>query len=55
MPAVERVLAVPGVHLHHYGKAPRPARKLGHCTLVAGSREELSRRLESLRAAVFDE
>lgn len=55
MPPVDHVLAVPGVHLHHYGKKPRPARKLGHCTLLASSREELSRRLESLRATVFSE
>jgi 5-(carboxyamino)imidazole ribonucleotide synthase len=29
------VLAVPGAHLHLYGKAPRPGRKLGHITLRA--------------------
>jgi 5-(carboxyamino)imidazole ribonucleotide synthase len=28
------VLGVPGAHLHHYGKEPRPGRKLGHVTLV---------------------
>jgi 5-(carboxyamino)imidazole ribonucleotide synthase len=28
------VLAVPGAHLHLYGKEPRPGRKLGHITLV---------------------
>lgn len=27
------VLAVPGAHLHRYGKAPRPGRKVGHVTL----------------------
>lgn len=32
-PAV--VLAVPGAHLHLYGKAPRPDRKVGHVTVVA--------------------
>ena len=25
---------VPGAHVHLYGKAPRPGRKLGHVTLV---------------------
>jgi 5-(carboxyamino)imidazole ribonucleotide synthase len=34
VPPVEAVLAVPGAHLHLYGKEPRPARKLGHVTLV---------------------
>ena len=28
----------PGLHLHDYGKQPRPGRKLGHCTLVEPSR-----------------
>jgi 5-(carboxyamino)imidazole ribonucleotide synthase len=27
------VLRVPGAHLHRYGKAPRPGRKLGHVTV----------------------
>lgn len=30
LPDRERVLAVPGAHLHLYGKQPRPERKLGH-------------------------
>lgn len=32
-------LAVPGVHLHSYGKAARPGRKLGHVTCVADTIE----------------
>lgn len=36
MPPRERLLAIEGLHLHDYGKAPRPGRKLGHCTLVTG-------------------
>jgi 5-(carboxyamino)imidazole ribonucleotide synthase len=35
LPDMEAVLAVPGAHLHLYGKAPRPARKLGHVTVPA--------------------
>jgi 5-(carboxyamino)imidazole ribonucleotide synthase len=42
--AVE-VLAVPGAHLHRYGKAPRPGRKVGHVTVVANDDEELAARL----------
>jgi 5-(carboxyamino)imidazole ribonucleotide synthase len=34
-PGPERVLGVAGVHLHLYGKAPRPGRKLGHVTIRA--------------------
>ena len=33
LPDREAVLAVPGAHLHLYGKKPRPGRKLGHVTL----------------------
>ena len=32
------VLALAGVHLHDYGKAPRPNRKLGHATVVGQDR-----------------
>ena len=34
VPPLERLLAVPGAHVHLYGKAPRAGRKLGHVTLV---------------------
>ena len=33
-PPLERLLRVPGAHVHLYGKAPRAGRKLGHVTLV---------------------
>jgi 5-(carboxyamino)imidazole ribonucleotide synthase len=41
-------LAVPGVHVHLYGKAARPGRKLGHVTVCADSAE---RALALARAA----
>jgi 5-(carboxyamino)imidazole ribonucleotide synthase len=34
LPPLERLLAVPGAHVHLYRKEPRPGRKLGHVTLV---------------------
>ena len=34
LPQLERLLRVPGAHVHLYGKAPRAGRKLGHVTLV---------------------
>ena len=37
IPSAARVLKVPGVHFHSYGKEPRPNRKLGHCTIVSTS------------------
>jgi 5-(carboxyamino)imidazole ribonucleotide synthase len=54
LPARDAVLALPGVHFHDYGKAPRPGRKLGHCTIVAGSaaeRDRLVRRVLRLLGA----
>jgi 5-(carboxyamino)imidazole ribonucleotide synthase len=34
IPPRRGLLAQPGLHLHAYGKAPRPGRKVGHCTIV---------------------
>jgi 5-(carboxyamino)imidazole ribonucleotide synthase len=52
MPPLERLLSVDGLHLHDYGKSPRPGRKLGHCTLVDRDRDAVTRRLESLETAL---
>ncbi len=48
VPPVEEILAVEGAHLHLYGKAPRPGRKLGHVTIVADSTALLEHRLKEL-------
>ncbi len=48
LPPAERVLAVPGAHLHVYGKQPAPGRKLGHVTLRARDEAELTVRLRQL-------
>lgn len=48
LPEPSEVLAVPDAHLHLYGKAPRPGRKLGHVTLRAVSPERLALRLSEL-------
>jgi 5-(carboxyamino)imidazole ribonucleotide synthase len=48
LPPRARLLAMPGVHLHDYGKRPRQGRKVGHCTLVeptARRRDARTRRL----------
>ena len=39
-------------HLHDYGKAPRPGRKLGHVTAVSDTAADRDRRLGQIRAAV---
>lgn len=45
MPDPSAVLAVPGVHLHDYEKAPRPGRKVGHVTITAPDPATLDERL----------
>ena len=52
VPDMAKVLSVPRAHLHLYGKAPRPGRKLGHVTLCAPTREELEAQLEEIKALV---
>ncbi len=51
MPERARVLALPGVHYHDYGKASRPGRKVGHATIVAATaaeRDRLVKRVQRL-------
>jgi 5-(carboxyamino)imidazole ribonucleotide synthase len=52
MPSRDDVLAIPGAHLHDYGKAARPGRKLGHVTVVAADASELSARLGAVTSIV---
>jgi 5-(carboxyamino)imidazole ribonucleotide synthase len=48
VPPIADVLAIPGAHLHLYGKNPRPGRKLGHVTLCDTTFERLSSSLLAL-------
>jgi 5-(carboxyamino)imidazole ribonucleotide synthase len=50
MPDPTAVLAVPGAHLHDYGKEARRGRKLGHVTVVADTAAARDARLSSLLA-----
>jgi len=52
VPPRERLLGLEGLHLHDYGKEPRPGRKVGHCTLLDRDRESAVRRLAALEAAL---
>jgi len=50
-PDPREVAAVPGAHLHLYGKDPRPGRKLGHVTVRSDDAEragDLALKVESL-------
>jgi len=49
MPDRARVLALSGVHYHDYGKASRPGRKVGHCTIVAATAAERDRRVRQVQ------
>jgi len=55
MPSRARWLAETGLHFHDYGKAPRPGRKLGHCTVVEPSAAARDRRARRLLALVAPE
>ncbi|WP_456372998.1 5-(carboxyamino)imidazole ribonucleotide synthase [Thiolapillus sp.] len=45
LPDRQALLALENAHLHLYGKAPRPGRKIGHLTFRESSREKLGTRL----------
>jgi 5-(carboxyamino)imidazole ribonucleotide synthase len=49
-PDPDAILAFPGAHLHLYGKAPRPGRKLGHVTVVADDDAEAMARSDRIAA-----
>jgi 5-(carboxyamino)imidazole ribonucleotide synthase len=50
LPDRDTILGAREVHLHDYGKSPRPGRKLGHCTVVEGSAAARDRRARRLLA-----
>ena len=52
LPDPNLILAVPGAHLHTYGKAPRTGRKVGHVTVTAPDRATLTARLDAVRAVL---
>ena len=51
-PANADLAALPGVHIHHYGKTPKPQRKVGHATVTAATEAERDERLAALLALV---
>ncbi len=50
LPDLPRVLAIPGAHLHVYGKAERAGRKIGHVTVRATDDAERDLRLADMLA-----
>jgi len=51
LPDPAAILAVEGAHLHRYGKAPRPGRKVGHVTINAATPTDLDAVLGTLHRA----
>ncbi len=52
IPDVASILDVDGAHLHVYGKSPRPGRKVGHVTVLAGTHDEIFHKIEELEELV---
>ncbi|HXG68208.1 MAG TPA: ATP-grasp domain-containing protein, partial [Blastocatellia bacterium] len=52
IPDARDVLALPGAHLHLYGKSPAPNRKLGHVTLRAHDAATLQAEIARLRSFI---
>jgi 5-(carboxyamino)imidazole ribonucleotide synthase len=50
IPPRKGLLAREGLHLHDYGKQPRPGRKVGHCTVVEPTAAGRDRRARGLLA-----
>jgi 5-(carboxyamino)imidazole ribonucleotide synthase len=48
MPERSLLLREPGLHLHDYGKTPRPGRKLGHVTIVESTAKAVDLRATRL-------
>jgi 5-(carboxyamino)imidazole ribonucleotide synthase len=50
LPDARAVLAIPGAHLHLYGKGERPGRKVGHATVRSDRRAEMLGAAERIAA-----
>jgi 5-(carboxyamino)imidazole ribonucleotide synthase len=55
IPDRARLLAIPDAHLHDYGKAGRPQRKVGHVTVRAQDAPTLEARIAEVRALLGSE
>jgi 5-(carboxyamino)imidazole ribonucleotide synthase len=49
VPAAESLAAIEDCHFHHYGKAFKLGRKVGHCTIRSQSAERMLQQLEKLK------
>jgi 5-(carboxyamino)imidazole ribonucleotide synthase len=52
VPAVDKVIAIDDCHLHHYGKAFKVGRKVGHATLRSADRATLDRQITAVESLI---
>ena len=52
VPDIEKIVALEECHLHHYGKAFKSGRKVGHATVRCQSAEQLQVRLAQLQKII---
>lgn len=52
LPLPNTIAAIPGTIFHDYGKVAKPARKLGHITVLADDQAELWIRMQQVLAAI---
>jgi len=52
VPAVDKFIAVDDCHLHHYGKAFKVGRKVGHATVRSKDRATLDRQVKLVEALI---
>jgi 5-(carboxyamino)imidazole ribonucleotide synthase len=55
LPDRDAILAIPGAHLHDYGKSPRRGRKVGHVTVTAPDDATRAERVARVREIVRDD
>jgi 5-(carboxyamino)imidazole ribonucleotide synthase len=54
VPSVSNVIALEDCHLHHYGKAFKAGRKVGHATLRSADLATLQQRIAAVEALIGD-
>lgn len=52
LPDVDALLSLPGAHVHLYGKAARPGRKIGHVTVLADDHASLQIQIAAVQALI---
>ncbi|MNP69235.1 phosphoribosylaminoimidazole carboxylase ATPase subunit [compost metagenome] len=52
VPAVDKVVAIDECHLHHYGKAFKVGRKVGHATLRCDDMATLEQKIQQVEALI---